>query len=701
MSVKPSLVNLPVTYVTANTYNIPSYLGYINATPTADAIFTLPSRQSYSEGSWVQIKNQSAYTITVKENSTTTGVIQANGVGEYISGDTWIDYSVTAGTPTIPTNLNVPGYVNVGSTGPPTNTSAGDLTWLGEADGDISNATVNVGDTTRILNNKLSDIVSVKDFGAVGDGTTNDYDSFKTAIDTVKVNGGGLYVPTGTYLLTATNNTSIIPYNITLYGDGKGISTVIFKAATTDEYIALVVGSNVTFRNLTLRINSSTTVSTSVIKLMSINDAYVTNDLNIINCDLDGSKTIQVFSTPTSYGLTFGNGSGKRYNITNCDIHNFVLVFYNTNASTGTATNFNITNNRFYNNFNTDLAFNAPNSNLTDILIANNTFENNLGYVVSPQIQSSAISLASAKRIRVSNNNINGIYLANAIHLEENTIDFVIDGNIIIIDGSGISSQENNVNTANTSFVPQQGSITNNVIENKGTTSAPDPRSGIDVVFNAGYASFASGKRIVIANNVVRGAFTYGYRIAAYDDDCILLTNNIASSCTNGYAIIGNCFNADKNLSDTCITGIQFIEGGGSVLTHRWNNCTNNIYTNAIQLATIAGAIFTMPKFDIGAGATVQFPLFPIDLYDRLNMQTIVNCYRGNDLNAYYFDLTWDGSSITANTTSSSTIGSLVVTFSNVDDFLSLNITSASAQTGVTLRTSLQGFYVNRPGPIV
>jgi len=52
----------------------------------------------------------------------------------------------------------------------------------------------------RTLQSKLEDTVSVKDFGAVGDGVTNDYDAIQAAIDAVIANGGGtVFFPTGTY----------------------------------------------------------------------------------------------------------------------------------------------------------------------------------------------------------------------------------------------------------------------------------------------------------------------------------------------------------------------------------------------------------------------------------------------------------------------------------------------------------------------
>lgn len=122
MAVRPSLVNLPVFTTTANTLSLPSYLGYISATPTANATYTLPARESYSEGAWTQIKNKSAFEITVNDSSNVlVGVITAHGVGEYVSSPIgWIDYSISIDG-VINSNVNITGYLEVG----PTMTSLG------------------------------------------------------------------------------------------------------------------------------------------------------------------------------------------------------------------------------------------------------------------------------------------------------------------------------------------------------------------------------------------------------------------------------------------------------------------------------------------------------------------------------------------------------------------------------------------------
>jgi len=69
------------------------------------------------------------------------------------------------------------------------------------------------------------DVVNVRDFGATGDGVTNDTAAIQAAIDSLSTSGGTVYFPQGTYLISRTVGTHDhwglkIPYsNITLTSD--------------------------------------------------------------------------------------------------------------------------------------------------------------------------------------------------------------------------------------------------------------------------------------------------------------------------------------------------------------------------------------------------------------------------------------------------------------------------------------------------
>ena len=92
----------------------------------------------------------------------------------------------------------------------------------------------------RSISNKLNDMASAKDFGAVGDGVTDDSAAINTAISDLYGWTGGeteatyckrviLYLPAGTYLIS--EPLLLYPY-LTLIGDGKGRTRIIADPAS-------------------------------------------------------------------------------------------------------------------------------------------------------------------------------------------------------------------------------------------------------------------------------------------------------------------------------------------------------------------------------------------------------------------------------------------------------------------------------------
>lgn len=73
--------------------------------------------------------------------------------------------------------------------------------------------------------------VSVKDFGAVGDGVANDTKAFNSAIGALGAAGGEVHIPAGTYLLSC-DAISIRQKNVTLRGAGSGMAYEASTAGT-------------------------------------------------------------------------------------------------------------------------------------------------------------------------------------------------------------------------------------------------------------------------------------------------------------------------------------------------------------------------------------------------------------------------------------------------------------------------------------
>jgi hypothetical protein len=90
--------------------------------------------------------------------------------------------------------------------------------------------------TARSLEDRFGDVVNVLDYGAKGDGVTDDTNAIQAAL-----NSGNkmIYVPAGSYKLSS--NLSV-PQGVSIKGDGQGVT--IFDASTMD-YTTLPAGSSI------------------------------------------------------------------------------------------------------------------------------------------------------------------------------------------------------------------------------------------------------------------------------------------------------------------------------------------------------------------------------------------------------------------------------------------------------------------------
>ncbi|MCK5604454.1 hypothetical protein KAR91_21365 [Candidatus Pacearchaeota archaeon] len=105
------------------------------------------------------------------------------------------------------------------------------------------------GAVTRTVQSKLRDIVSVKDFGAVGDGATDDTTAIQLALDAAT--GGLVYLPAGDYKISATLNISAA--GATVIGDGVNITNLECAAAFTgDDAVSMPSPSNCVLEGMTI-----------------------------------------------------------------------------------------------------------------------------------------------------------------------------------------------------------------------------------------------------------------------------------------------------------------------------------------------------------------------------------------------------------------------------------------------------------------
>jgi hypothetical protein len=105
--------------------------------------------------------------------------------------------------------------------------------WIDAATGvtsdDVSFVQAGTGAVSTNVRDKLREFVSVKDFGAVGDGTTDDTTAFTKAIASLP-GSGRIYVPRGKYRITST---LMLHGGLTFYGDS--VVNNVFGVPTGNE----------------------------------------------------------------------------------------------------------------------------------------------------------------------------------------------------------------------------------------------------------------------------------------------------------------------------------------------------------------------------------------------------------------------------------------------------------------------------------
>lgn len=139
------------------------------------------------------------------------------------------------------------------------------------------------GAVTRTIQSKLQDTVSVKDFGAVGDGSTDDTSAINTALIAVNALGSvALYFPAGVYKYSGGG---WLGNGVVITGAGRDATTIrSITASPTDGYLFDCRGYGAGIRSMRFDALGTTQTGGSYVWLQGpesfIDDFHITNDFN-------------------------------------------------------------------------------------------------------------------------------------------------------------------------------------------------------------------------------------------------------------------------------------------------------------------------------------------------------------------------------------------------------------------------------------
>lgn len=210
---------------------------------------------------------QTVFTLTTMQYQIGTGSLSVfvDGVNQYGPSATYSFTETSSTVVTFNSGLNVGALVKF-TTSAINASSYGNATQIGFTGflsqvGNVQNLAGNDGSdwigflqngtnaVARSAQNKMRDIVSVKDFGAVGDGTTNDTVAIQNALNYCKTSLKTLFFPAGYYAVTESSVGSgyaLLNKGVSMVGEGTFYSQIVPLASmpNTADFICVTPNNN-------------------------------------------------------------------------------------------------------------------------------------------------------------------------------------------------------------------------------------------------------------------------------------------------------------------------------------------------------------------------------------------------------------------------------------------------------------------------
>jgi len=204
--------------------------------------------------------------------------------------------------------------------------------------GNITTLQGQMSSVTTTANNAVPKdalVINVKDHGAAGDGTTDDRAAIATSIGLLG-SGGILYFPPGNYLVNS-GSALTISQPIQVMGAGQAATTIRIGSSFAQAQLFNVTSNDVTFADIQIRGNSTTTTSNPVCDGILATASQSFKMLNVTMQWING-YAVKVFASAAS---TIHGGQIDNVKIQSCAGG---LYIKGDNASGNVAANFQVSN---------------------------------------------------------------------------------------------------------------------------------------------------------------------------------------------------------------------------------------------------------------------------------------------------------------------------------------------------------------------
>ena len=355
--------------------------------------------------------------------------------------------------------------------------------------------------------------LNVKDYGAKGDGSTEDQVALQATIDTANGRGGGtVFLPEGTYIVGAT---LVLQSNVILMGAGIG-SILKPKTSLDANIVAITSESGVTIRDMKIdgnKNNNDSTVAKSAIIFTGSS-----------NCLVENVTIIDMYGQSISIGDEAS--SSKNVTVRNCNITGGTSNHIDINSSQRVS----IINNRISGSY-------GSGNGEDGIFVGHGLSEDHL-------IMGNIVDSAGNNGLNVANNKFSAVNSSvRRIRVIGNTFNYNRNNGILF---SGVSHSviANNACIGNNKGGPGGSGIH---IGNGFPTDATSPYN--DTL--GSYRNIISGNRCydtASSGNIQ----TYGLHVSA---------DGWSAGYSDTNTIVGNDFSDNNTAEDSIVSGLNFFFG--------------------------------------------------------------------------------------------------------------------------------------------